>query len=163
MINLEKWKNIKGYEGFYQVSNQGRVYSIKDDKIINEYINNHGYKFVVLSKYKFGWKSYYVHRLVAEAFVNNSNIKEYNVVNHINEDKLDNSYDNLEWTTREENARLANSISVKCVETNKVYRSMTEAAKECNTHVNSISCAVRGKNKTAAKLHWVYASEGEVA
>lgn len=166
----ERWRPIKGYEGLYMVNNEGRVYSFKQNKIINQYINNHGYYFVTLSSEKSDWKYYYVHRLVAEAFVHNPKPEEFDVVNHIDENKLNPRWDNLEWTTRAENVRLANSRKVICLETNKVYNSITLAAKENGVKVSTISSALNGRSKTAGKhpitgvnLHWEYFSKKEIA
>lgn len=87
----EIWKDVRGYEGKYQVSNLGRV---RSTAILNEFTHNRGYKYVNLFKNK-QTKHKYVHRLVAEAFIPNpDNLK---TVNHINEQKNDNNTSNLEW------------------------------------------------------------------
>ena len=88
------WKNIKGYEGLYQVSNYGRVKSLhKNGKIINGYIDGKGYMHVALSKN--GKKKWFrMHRLVAQAFIpNHDNLP---IINHKDENKLNNRVDNLE-------------------------------------------------------------------
>ena len=94
----EIWKDIKGYEGLYKVSNTGKVYSYKRKKELRA--NGQGYPSVNLvngrsSKHK------YIHRLVAEAFIPNPDNKSD--VNHINGVTNDNRVTNLEWTTRMEN------------------------------------------------------------
>ena len=91
----EIWKDKKDYEGHYQVSNWGRVKSIKFGKeIILKQSIRHGYYYVCLSKNGIV-KTYLVHCLVAEAFIDNSdNLPQ---VNHKDENKLNNSVDNLEW------------------------------------------------------------------
>lgn len=166
----ERWRPIKGYEGLYMVSNEGRVYSFKQDKMINQYINNHGYYFVALSSKKWDWKYYYVHRLVAEAFVHNPKPEEFDVVNHKDENKLNPRWDNLEWMTRGENVRLANSRKVICLETNKTYDSIAIAAKENGLKAGTISSALNGRRKSAGKhpitgddLHWEYVNKKETA
>ena len=91
----EIWKDIKNYEGHYQVSNLSRVKSIKFGKeiILKQNIRG-GYYYVRL--YKNGIvKNYFVHRLVAEAFIPNPN--NYPCVNHKDENKLNNIIENLEW------------------------------------------------------------------
>lgn len=109
---MEIWKDIEGYEGLYQVSNLGRIKSLKrqksngknlvyiDEKILTQNITNWGYYRVAL--YKNGIRKYHrVHRLVATAFLPNPENKEQ--VNHIDGNKLNNNLDNLEWSTRIEN------------------------------------------------------------
>ena len=70
MVNIEIWKDIEGYEGLYQVSNLGRVKSLKFNKIkiLSQGISGSGYKIVSLSKEN-QRKIFLVHRLVAMAFV----------------------------------------------------------------------------------------------
>ena len=100
----EIWRDIEGFEGLYQVSNFGRIKRVTTGKILKGDKNNDGYLRVKL--YKNNTKSNKsIHRLVAEAFIPNPENKPQ--VNHINEDKtnnsLDNSLDNLEWMTAKEN------------------------------------------------------------
>ena len=111
-IEEESWKDIEGYEGLYQISNLGRVKSLSRDIQMNGYIKRskmtylrfsrlpYGYLTVALSKRSIK-KQFYIHRLVALYFVDNPN--KYNEVNHIDEDKENNSYLNLEWCTRKQN------------------------------------------------------------
>ena len=91
----EIWKDIKDYEGHYQVSNWGRIKSIKFGKeIILKQNIRRGYYYVCLSKNGIA-KNYFIHRLVAEAFLDNPN--NYPCVNHKDENKLNNNVENLEW------------------------------------------------------------------
>lgn len=102
MIN-EEWKPVKGYEGRYEVSNLGRVRSLKratTNGVVLKQTIKHGYMHVCLSKEnKPSTKR--VHRLVAEAFIANPMGKP--VVNHIDGDKTNNAASNLEWATNSEN------------------------------------------------------------
>lgn len=102
---MEEWKDIKGYEGLYQVSSLGRVKSLNYNKTGKEHLLNPGkvgggYLMFVLSK---GGKrsNLLLHRLVAEAFIPNPD--NLPCVNHKNEDKSDNRVENLEWCTHKYN------------------------------------------------------------
>lgn len=111
---IEEWKDIPGYEGRYQISSHGRVKSlsrpvcVKKDKqcrIIEEKImvlheNLSGYK-VVWLRFPGTHRKFFVHRLVAIAFLENPDGKE--TVNHKNKDRTCNTIDNLEWMTFNEN------------------------------------------------------------
>ena len=111
----EEFKDIKGYEGIYQISNYGRVKNIrkynaisnqyyKREKILKCLINKGNYLKVGLIKDKIK-KCCLIHRLVATHFIdNNENNKE---INHIDTNKHNNRIDNLEWCSRSENMKHA--------------------------------------------------------
>lgn len=108
----EIWKDVTGYEGYYQVSNLGKVRSV-DREFVNS-IGRHcmlkgmpitpriekGYYRLGLKKHQ-EMKMFNVHRLVALAFIPNPN--NYNTVNHINGNKTDNRVENLEWCSIKQN------------------------------------------------------------
>lgn len=102
-LNKEHWRDVAGYEGMYQVSDLGRVRSRKSGewrvlKVVKSMV---GYLLVGL--WKDGKKKWFlVHRLVADAFIENDDIGK-NEINHINEDKTDNRATNLEWCDRHYN------------------------------------------------------------
>lgn len=97
---IEEWKDIKDYEGLYQVSNLGRVKTLKGNTIRIGTPTHENY--LRLKLYKNGkYKNKNVHRLVAEAFIQNPDNKTQ--VNHIDEDKTNNVVSNLEWVTAKEN------------------------------------------------------------
>ena len=98
----ESWKDIEGYEGLYQVSNRGRVANSMTGRILMQHRNNRGYMRVALCKE--GQSTLVsVHRLVAQAFIFNPNPKEFDQVNHKDENKTNNCADNLEWCDAEYN------------------------------------------------------------
>lgn len=92
----EIWKEIKEYEGLYQISNLGRVKSLITNKILKGN-KNAEYNYVCLRK-DGKQKIKKIHRLVAEAFIPNPN--NYLCINHKDENKLNNKSDNLEWCTK---------------------------------------------------------------
>lgn len=99
----EIWKDIKGYEGLYQVSNLGNVRSLNYNrenkiKLLTPCIKR-GYKSICLRKNS--KKFFLLHRLVAQAFIPNPN--NLPQVNHKDENKQNNCVDNLEWCTSEYN------------------------------------------------------------
>lgn len=107
----EIWKDIKEYEGLYQVSNLGNIYALKRKKIKRPRINKDGYYCINISKNN-KRKNVLVHRLVAETFLDKKQIKQQNnekinfdflLVNHRDENKLNNSVNNLEWCTNKYN------------------------------------------------------------
>lgn len=108
MLNhtTEIWKDIKDFEGNYQVSNLGRIRSIRTsqgtyrERIKKTSISNAGYEQVNLFKNNESFTKM-VHRLVAESFITNPLNKK--TVNHINGIKTDNTSTNLEWNTHSEN------------------------------------------------------------
>lgn len=118
----EEWKPIEGYEGCYEVSNMGRI------KSVSRFHNNNGSGWIrkerILKQYQAGACEYYkvdlyqnckrkkfaVHRLVALAFVENPQPSTFKVVNHKNENRLDNRAINLEWCTDKYNSNYGTAI-----------------------------------------------------
>ena len=144
----EVWKPIKGYEGIYEVSSHGRVRSlarsislrnqhgeyvrVEKSRIMAQKLQNTDRLQVSLRKVVNGEltrKTFYVHRLVAQAFIPNPDGLE--TVNHKNEDHHDNRVENLEWMTREDN----NKYGTHCERCGKSQRMSVEMLTEDGEHV----------------------------
>lgn len=176
---MEIWKNIKGYEGFYQISDMGCVKSLertvikKDgrkqtvkERILKPAMTKDGYLMTYLcSSQKRKW--FRVHRLVCEAFHENPDGKTQ--VNHINENKTDNRACNLEWCTVKENnnhgtrnARIAETLSKPIGQYTidgefvKVWSSVMEAQRQAGFDCGHISSVANGKRKTHKGFVWKY-------
>ena len=163
----EIWKDIPGFEE-YQISNIGRVFSKRTKTILKAHPDRKGYFRVKFFKHNKGY-TFKVHRLVAQAFI--PNLYDLPQVNHIDEDKQNNRFDNLEWCdnsynhnygSRNERARktLLNreneSLPVRCIETGVIYPSICEAVRQ--TGIRNIGECCRGNRRKAGKLHWEYAT-----
>ena len=177
----EVWKDIKGYESFYQVSNLGNIKSLPrqfmrsngklqtfESKILKPLVHKNGYCKVELA-YKGLHKRYYVHRLVAEAFIPNSdNLPE---INHKDENPSNNCVNNLEWCTHKYNSnygtrpkRIGGKHSKKVIMYDKnnniirIFNSVAEASKLTGIHAGSISECCNGKQyrHSAGGYIWRY-------
>ena len=188
---MENWKDIKGYEGFYQVSNLGRVKSLArvsynpngtvnshiKEKILVQNLDRGGYPNVGLCKNGKS-KTMKVHRLVAMAFIENPENKSQ--INHKDEVKINNVVENLEWCSAQENInygtrttraiqnrrsyKLGNSPSAKpvfCEELNKTFDCAIRVEEELGICGSSICNVCKGKQKTAGGFHWRYANEND--
>ena len=169
----EVWKDIEGYEGLYQVSNWGRVKSLKfgKERILKPEKNRNGY--LVVNLYKNGKRKHFkIHRLVAEAFV--SNPDNLPCVNHADEDKTNNFYGNLEFCsyqynnnfgTRNErasktktNGKHSKPVQGLNPKTGKVvveFPSVMEAERN-GYYQGAVSACCRGERKTHHGLFWQY-------
>lgn len=95
---MEIWKEIPGSGGKYQISNYGNVYSLINNVQLKGVNNGNGYLRVKLNE-----RLFYIHRLVAMAFIPNP--KCYKEINHKDENKLNNNADNLEWCSHKYNMK----------------------------------------------------------
>ena len=150
-------KDINGYEGLYAVTSCGKVWGYKRKRFLSPRLHG-GYLRVALSKNGVT-EDFYVQRIVAETYIPNPN--NLPQVNHKDENKENNCVKNLEWCDAEyninygtRNARVAKNV--RCVELNKTYNSITEAAHDVKVTVQLISACLRGLKKTAGKYHWEY-------
>lgn len=117
---LEKWSDVKGYEGLYQVSNFGRIKSMVNNasrrkRVLNPYDHN-GYRRINLYKNN-KCKKLYIHRLVAEEFI--PNVNNYPEVNHIDGNKSNNNIKNLEWCTSSQNQIHAYKTGLQVISPNR--------------------------------------------
>lgn len=158
----ELWRDIQGFEGLYQVSDQGKVRGLKRGHLLRPNRKRAGYMQVALSRDGI-CKFIDVHRLVALTFLPNPEKKPQ--VNHKNGRKDDNRLCNLEWTTNSENQRhrfdvLGHSGNtarpVICLETKREYPSAKAAAADIGCDRSSVSMCCLGINKTCKKFHFIF-------
>ena len=162
----ELWADIKGYVGLYQVSNFGRVRNIKTGRILKTRTGRDYYQLNLHRECKM--KTYKVHRLVAESFIPNP--KHLPIVNHKDENKLNNRLSNLEWCSAKYNTnygtakyRSAGRRGKPIVQYSKTgeyitwWKSAAEAAKHLNgVDKNHIYDVCKGKKKSHAGFVWKY-------
>lgn len=171
----EIWKDIKGYEGLYQVSNLGNIKSlekiqvfpngglnIRKEKALKPNKMSNGYLNVRL--YNSKQKGYGIHRLVAQAFIPNPN--NYSQVNHIDGNKQNNFVDNLEWCDASYNQKHAIQTGLKKVHKVKQYDlkgnyiKTWKSIKEITNYYNiSHACIINCCNGKLEKTHnykWQY-------
>lgn len=170
METQEKWLPVKGYEGFYEISDHGKVRSVKRrGYIMSPYKNNGGYLCIRLSKDN-KKKSFTVHRLVAEAFIPNpENLPQ---INHKNENKTYNLVENLEWCDCRYNL-MYGSLPEKrkklygqavCMYDKhgrflKTFRSAREAERQLGVSHNSILKCCKGESYFAGSFLWRFEKE----
>lgn len=159
----EIWKDVKGYEGLYLISNTGKIKNVKTGVILKGGNNGRGYLFVFLCKDKNHHKRFYIHRLVATHFIDNKdNLPQ---VNHLDGNKSNNNVNNLEWCTplrnslhKREVLGKTNCKPVKCIETGEIFKSIGEAANYYGLARSVLSRVVNKDkwHKTFAGYHWKY-------
>lgn len=177
----EIWKDIKGYEGLYQVSNKGNVKSLNyrhsgKEGILRPMFNSN--KYLIVNLYKNGnHKNLFVHRLVLMTFAPINNMDKLEV-NHKDENKQNNNLNNLEWCSRSYNnnygsrtQRSAQSQSIPVVQldptTNKVvnvYCSAREADRQTEFNQGNITQCCKNKlNRPGNNIYkgykWQYMSD----
>lgn len=173
----EIFKDIKNFEGLYQVSNLGRIKSLPKkarrntkitllkERLIKCCVNSGGYYRVCLTKNN---KCYWfrIHRLVAQAFIPNPNNKPN--VNHIDENPKNNNVNNLEWCTQLENVihsvllhkKRCGSKEIEKLDLNgnfiEKYYSAREAGRQNNCKSSNISKVANGYRKQSGGYKWKY-------
>lgn len=166
-------KDIKDFEGLYAITSCGRVWSYRKQKFLQPNTDKDGYLYVVLSVNQ-KRKTVKIHRLVANAYIQNDN--NFTQVNHRDENKQNNCVNNLEWCDSKyndnygtRNKRMGEnhkgktigdkhpvSKKIICIETMIVYGSIREASRECNIHSGCICKCCKRERETAGGFHWMY-------
>lgn len=187
VIKMEEvWKDIDGYEGYYQVSNFGNIKSLEKtiknsgtfsgfyktkERILKPRKNKDRNGYYELSLKKDGKeKRFKVHRLVACAFIDNPYNKPE--VNHIDGDKSNNCFLNLEWVTSKENKKHAwdtglNNANhkkrpIRCNENGLCFESIVNAAKELNCDRRGIFRVLKGEKNSIKNMTFSYITEKEL-
>ena len=172
---MATWKEIKGYEGLYLLSDEGVIVALpKIVKGKNKYGSlsihrrakllktclrgNKGQEYEAVTLSKDGEsKRYSMHRLVAETFLPNPcGLPE---VNHIDENPLNNRVDNLEWCTHQYNIEYSKNKAVNQIKNGEVvgsYRSVKDASRLTGISRRNISNVLNGWSKTAGGYVWEY-------
>ena len=165
----EVWKDIDEYEGLYQVSNYGRIKSLKKGKeiILKSRKDKDGYSQVGLWK-NGSKKQKTVHRLVALHFIPNDDLFKTEI-NHKDENKENNNINNLEWTDHITNINYGNRNKKLSKEVKQFsldgafiqsFPSTKEIQRQLGYYGSAISECCNGKRKTAYGFRWEY-SENE--
>ena len=166
---MELWRNIKGYEGLYQISNYGNIKNLVTNKILKAQKQRYCKAYLYKNKQR---KCYGVHRLVAEAFIPNMANKPE--INHIDGNKLNNNVSNLEWVTRKENEQHAvkmglhsykeaiEKTSKKVIAINNYtnetlkFKSLSDAGRHLKINISNICNCCKGKIKSIGGYKFYY-------
>lgn len=169
-------KQIRGYDGIYEVCSDGSIISMPREKRLPNgklcrskerimspaRIGEDGYEFVYLRKEGKTYR-HYVHRLVADNFL--TDIKNGNVINHINGIKYDNRVENLEWCSQSDNVKHATRIlgkrSIPIIQIDKLtgehirhWANAYEVYEKIGISPGDINACINGKRKSAGGFLW---------
>lgn len=174
MNKEEIWKDIEGYEGLYQISNLGNVKSLnygrtKKEKILKAQLTVDKYYKVVLCKNR-NKKQLYIHRLVAKSFLENPN--KFPLINHKDENPMNNRVENLEWcdnkynnnygTCKERNSKKhSKKVNQYDLQGNliKTWNGLKEAETTLKISRGNICLCCQGLRNNAGNYIWRYADE----
>jgi hypothetical protein len=162
----ETWKPIIGYESRYIISNKGEVKSLKRNKLLKKELRRNYWSVQLYNGSKF--KHFSIHRLVGIHFIENPNNLPF--INHIDENKLNNNANNLEWCTASYNINYGTSIqraiekkSIPVMQLDKnenlinIFSSISEAESKTKIYNPNIVKCCKGERKTAGGYIWKYA------
>lgn len=189
----EIWKDVVGYEGLYMISSMGCVksvdrqvwkgkgYDFLKGQILKAGVGRVGYPYVVLCQ-NGRKKTYYVHKLVALAFIPNPDNKPQ--IDHINTIKTDNRVENLRWVTRKENmnnpitkVRMCQNSHMKGKKSSSCYQAkpivqlsiygdyirtwaaIIDVYRELGISDGNINMVIKGKRNHAGGYKWMYKSD----
>lgn len=168
-MSKERWKTITDFED-YEVSDFGRVRVKATKKLLKQPTNGDPYFCVRLVNKNTGKRYRSVtHRLVAKEFCPNDDPEHKKIVDHLDNNSLNNQASNLEWVTQQENLRRARErdshsprtkAPCMCVETGKSYASIAEASRDTGIRYYSIWSSMM-KHRTIKGLHFIDLSQGE--
>ena len=147
-------KDIKGYEGIYGITSCGKVWSYKSKRFLKPRTNYKGYLIVQL--YKDGkMKSYRIHRLVAEAYIpNTDNLPQ---VDHIDNDRSHNYVNNLQWITNRDNVRKGRNKPILQFDLDGNFIREWECASDVGREAQTnIWYCLNGRTKSAYGYIWKY-------
>lgn len=167
----ETWKDVFGYEKYYMVSNTGKIFSKRRDRLMKTHTDVGGYERLELTKNGIGNK-FFIHRLVAKAFLPKDDLRP--LINHIDFDTENNNYTNLEWCTQKENIQHSHEYNRMCTRkaneatSKKVYQyskdgeliatypSTMEVQRQMDIPNSNISQCCREPHRTARGFYWRY-------
>lgn len=174
MGRVEEWREVSGTFGLYEVSNNGnvrRIYKTREPRQLKKIVNKDGYHQVRLSV-RNDAKTVRVHRLVAMEFVPNPN--GFPVINHKDEDKLNNAADNLEWCTVKHNTNYNDMPKRRCKSLERAITQMTldgdivkewpsraEIERQLGYSGGNITMCCKGRQKTGYGFLWAYSDQIE--
>lgn len=156
----EEWRPVVGFEGYYLVSNTGKVFSLWNNRILVPVLNRSlGYLSLTLCRNGIK-KREYVHRIVADAFCEKPD--GCNCVNHKDENRQNNNAENLEWCTIAYNNNYSDIAKhhrkkiaqIKDGKIIQIWESAREAEKHFNTNYKNISAVCRGLRPRAGGYEW---------
>ena len=149
---MEIWNSVVGYEGRYKISNRGSIINLKaGQEVLGWQQNKYGYRKVRLCVNGL-CKDYYVHQLVAKAFIPNP--LGLKIINHIDCNPRNNRVENLEWCTQAENVRHAKECGrystkgkrIRNTITGEEFESIKKAADSCGMIPNTLVGNMLGRN-----------------